>query len=246
MGSPTSSAAPPVTTACGAGLPAPVPSDASEAKQWCRVLPLATRWPLGAGLSLGVRRHVDLIVVVDPQLAFASPVGTLARAVGVKDHAPVVRTSERLSRWLARLSVAVPVIVVRSEYQLGQFATDGPLRELAVPGLDPGCGFADGLAPKHHWTVLTKRVPDACSQPDFEVRMRALPPGTRVGICGFMLTTCVRASALSLARLRPDLRIEVPVSLCAIRRSSQLPHGGPSRLKEVLDELRRASISTAG
>jgi nicotinamidase-related amidase len=194
-----------------------------------------------------------LLIVIDPQKAFTHPAGSLARAFGVDEIQPCRAAAERLRVMLGgAIPRQVDTLLVRSEYRPGQFTggiLDRPLATLCVPGsLD--CQLADGL--ESWWPTFTavKHGVDALGSSEYSaVVSQAVRHGVRTfWFAGFLLTSCVRETALSThqAHRASRVRSHIVTPLTGARRSSFEPQSdGLSRVETVEAELARAGIAIA-
>jgi nicotinamidase-related amidase len=186
------------------------------------------------------------VVVIDPQVGFCSPEGSLARKYGLEETAPLRRAAARLTVFLERLPDEVAVAVVTSRYAPGQFAPDDsadPMYWLCVPGANADCALAPGLDLRSHWRRAEKHQKDAWTAPAFSALVAALRRKGRdtFVITGFVFTSCVRAAVLGSFRHAsgdaPD-RIIVPMDLTGSRLSSHAAGSdGSSRVQAVMREL---------
>lgn len=194
-----------------------------------------------------------LLIVIDPQRAFVDAAGSLALAYGIGELRPGIEALGRLRLALAQWDGARPVVLVRSEYRAGQF-TDGrldhPLTHLCVPGRNVDCEWADGLQTSGA-LVITKTQMDAGDVSAYRnlIHRAARENYRQIVLAGFQLTTCVRATALTTARLveGTGVRVVVASDLVGARASSYLPTPTGSRVDGTWQELRAAGIVvTAG
>ena len=142
---------------------------------------------------------------------------------------------------------------MRSEYQPGQFTEgrlDDPLSHVCVPGVNIDCEWADGIDAARAHRIVTKGDTDACGTVAYLDCLRDLV--TRdvkvVYFAGFQLTTCVRATALSSARVlgATGIRSVVLKSACGARAASYLPQSdGGSRVERTCAELVAAGVEIA-
>ena len=140
---------------------------------------------------------------------------------------------------------------MRSEYRAGQF-TDGrldhPLAGLCVPRRNVDCEWADGLETSGA-LVITKTQMDAGDAGAYRnlIHRAARERYRQVVLTGFQLTTCVRATALTTARLvaGTGMRVVVAGDLVGARASSYLRTPNGSRVDATSQELRAAGIVVA-
>lgn len=189
------------------------------------------------------------VVVIDPQVGFCSPEGSLARKFGLEETAPLRGAAARLTEFLERLPDEVAVVVVTSCYAPGQFAPDDPadpMHWLCVPGANADCALAPGLRLRAHWRRVEKQGMDAWTVPAFSPLVAALREEGRHTflITGFIFTSCVRTAVLGFFRHAPSGapdRIIVPLDLTGSRLSSHAEAAdGSSRVQAVTRELSAA------
>lgn len=184
-----------------------------------------------------------VLLIVDPQVAFASPGGSLARHFGPDDIAPIPAVLRRVRHFADRLPAPAMTVVVRSEYPPGLVVPDDPgsaLARLCVPGEGDDCAWAPGFEPLPSWRIVTKHDQDAWSSLEVRALLRRLAHRRdQIVVAGCLLTTCVRATVLSLRARLPEVEVVVPRDLVAARRSAAEPSDeGPSRVDRVYRELR--------
>lgn len=199
------------------------------------------------GITLDARS--TCVVLIDPQVGFCSPEGTLAREYGLEETAPLRGAAARLTEFLERLPDEVAVVVVTSRYAPGQFAPDDPadpMHWLCVPGANDDCALAPGLHPHANWHRVEKHRMDAWTAAAFSPLVAALREEGRdtFVITGFIFTSCVRAAVLGFFRHAPGDapdRIIVPLDLTGSRLSSHAEAAdGSSRVRAVTRELSAA------
>jgi nicotinamidase-related amidase len=192
-----------------------------------------------------------LLVVIDAQRAFVDPDGSLARTYGLEEVQPEVAALDRLCDHVVERGDDAPRVFVRSEYHPGQF-TDGDLNHgmayVCVPGKNVDCEWAAGLAVSPRDVVITKREADAMRSGAFRALIeRAVSDGVReIALAGFQLTTCVAASALSIAEtVRPrGVRVTVIEALTGSRASSHARGAsGVSRVEATRRLLKAAGVA---
>lgn len=169
----------------------------------------------------------ELWVVIDPMRAFTDVRGTLALAFGADELTPIVSTVQALSEKVEHRDPMDEWVWVRSMYEPGQFsdgATGSGLGALCTGEHPVDLEWDSALAPIAKATIVTKRVRDATSSPEFcEVVTEAASRGVdAVTLTGFLLTSCVRAFAVSVVGLLAGSETNVVVSsnLAAGRASS--------------------------
>lgn len=189
------------------------------------------------------------LVVIDPQRAFVDPEGSLIRTFGITEAQPGLAAFDRLRQFIIEHRSNGPTILVRSEYQPGQF-TDGDLHHgmanVCVPGTNIDCEWAAGIEISPHDVVVTKHHADAVTSDDYRTAIeRAIEDGVdRIVIAGFQFTTCVAASAVStieMVRAR-GVRVVVIETLTGSRASSHVH--GTSSVSRV--EATRRRLEAAG
>jgi nicotinamidase-related amidase len=206
------------------------------------------------GVVLDLGRTV--VVVIDPQVGFCSPTGTLARIFGTDDLLPVQAALARLGSFLRNTPLTTSVLLVSSEYPPG-LHTEGdlsdPLAGLCVPGVGADCELVEEIVPREGWLRVTKRQTNAWETPAFRNAVKNLTAQGRrtFVISGFVATTCVCETVVSMLS---DLELcEVAVlvvqDLIGARASSYRPNaGGASRVDRAYRAMTSAGaavISTA-
>jgi nicotinamidase-related amidase len=198
--------------------------------------------------------HQTVLVVIDAQRAFVDPAGSLWRTHGVEELRPGLEALDRLRAFVAAREHPGLTIWVRSEYVPGQFTggdlSDG-MAQVCVPGANVDCEWASGVAESMspHDLVVTKHHADAWQAPAFRAAIEdAVRDGARqIAVVGFQLTTCVAASALSVAAAvrSHGVRVVVAEDLTGARASSHLPGAsGVSRVESTRRQLAAAGVET--
>jgi nicotinamidase-related amidase len=190
---------------------------------------------------------VFAFVLIDPVCAFTAETGSYALAKGTGETRAVREAVPRIAALVARLAPACPLAWVRSVYAPKQFAVDGPLAELCLAGTSD-TQFDPLLAPPRAATVITKHEMDATSSPSFVAWLAEMEQrGTdELVLGGFLLTSCVRATALGTAQRQGSMRITVPLDLTADRRLTHLQQAEDRDryLHRALRQLARAGVAT--
>lgn len=181
-----------------------------------------------------------VLIVVDPQVGFTDPSGSLGRLFGLDDLAPMQAAVRELGEFTSDMPESVRVLVVTSEYRPG-YHTKGdlnrPLALLCVAG-GSDCDLSMGFTVRPGWTRVVKHEIDAASTPEF---LATLEGWIRDGrstllVSGFTATTCVKETVLSLSRcgLISPASIVVVQDLVGARLSHQRVAGAePSGLEKA-------------
>jgi nicotinamidase-related amidase len=188
-----------------------------------------------------------LILVIDPQVAFCGPAGSLSKAFGVSELTVIAERLRDLEAFLASYPHRDELCVIRSEYRPGQF-TGGDVNHLysqaCVPGHFDDCGLSLSQSALAGVRVLTKHEESAASVPELMGMLRVGGP-KHVLLAGFLTTSCVFKSALALRNALPEfVTVGVVEDLTASRASNYRSEaGGISRHEAVLEEMRCAGIA---
>ena len=186
------------------------------------------------------------VVVIDPQVGFYSPAGTLGRKFGAEEFAPMRDVMQKLGAFLAQLPQAATVIFVTSEYPYGlhtQGDQSDPLSLLCVPGMSDDCRIADEITMEDQWTRIVKTSVDVFDNIDFSKKIEQSLSQERQAIivCGFTLTTCIRRAVLGLCERRSGALPEILMlsDLVGARLSTLKAEDGQHSLAQaVIDELK--------
>jgi nicotinamidase-related amidase len=205
-----------------------------------------------AAVSQAMKRDQPrtLVIVIDPQKAFAHPDGSLARAYGCDEIQRGIEALAGLHRFLGECPPSFEAGLVRSEYRPGQFAggrLDHPLTNLCVPAANVDCEWADGLDVGRASWVVTKRQADAMDSSEYRnlVEHSIARGVTTVCVAGFQLTTCVRATALAMTATYRSRGVRVAVLkwLTGARASSyRSDRESRSRVEETCGELTASGV----
>ena len=191
-----------------------------------------------------------LWVVIDPLRAFTDLDGTLARAYGEGELAHIRATVDTLAAHVAHQSPDDAWVWVRSGYQPGQYSDETAGHSLAelCTGENPiDLAWDPSLLPRKGAAVVTKSVTDATTVPAFR-ELVADAVSREIGkivVSGFLLTSCVRDTAISVADLVAGSRTRVFVrsDLSAARVSNSVPdEQGVSSVDRALHEVERAGV----
>ena len=182
-------------------------------------------------------------VLIDPVRGFTDERGTYARVHGPIEMAPIWATVERVSTFISGLDRGVPTAWVRPIYRHGQFNPGGPMAEICLPGTSD-VDFDPLLVPLPNAVLFDKHDMNAMSSPAFVNWMSSIKDSGCDSVCigGFLLTSCVRHTALSVKKWAGSLEIEVPRALTASRQSKYVDIAGVSEVGAVLNELESAGI----
>lgn len=193
----------------------------------------------------------SLWVVIDPMQAFTDDAGTLATAYGNHELVNIKATVQMLRQHISRRSVADQWLWVRSEYETGQHSDDSANNSLATlcDGSNPVDALWDtALIPPTEASVITKTKTDATTSLEFRdvIEKARSGPLRTIHLTGFLLTSCVRDTALSIATMMADTptRVVVHADLVAARSSNYSPdESGLSRVDRTLQQLATAGIA---
>ena len=197
------------------------------------------------------RRSLDsmlALVVVDPVVGFTRPEGSYGRTHGHQALDLIVECVERIAAFSNNLDHASPQAWVRSVYAPRQFASNGPMMNVCVDG-SPDCDFDASLQPPTHAIVATKHDMDATGEPEFDRWIGGLrDTGVKiVVVAGFLLTACVRDTAIGIARRLEHIGVEVAVvqnlTATGLHNYENL-HGRPSAVENSLAQLQQAGVRT--
>jgi nicotinamidase-related amidase len=178
------------------------------------------------------------VVVIDPQVGFCSPSGTLARVFGADDLVPVRAALNRLASFLRDTPRTAAVLLVTSLYPLG-LHTEGdlsdPLASLCVPDVGADCEVVEEIVPRESWLRVTKCQINVWETLAFRSAVNNLAAqGRRTFlITGFMATTCVCETVVSMltALGRRKVTVLVVEDMVGARARSYRPDaGGTSRI----------------
>lgn len=167
-------------------------------------------------------------LVIDPQKAFCDAAGSLARSFGRAEIQIIEQRLDAIERALRDCRRPDRVMLIRSEYQSGQF-TAGDLRHpfanVCVRDGSPDCDWslsAEALAGKH---VYTKQRESALTSMEIRkaIRSRQESGLKQIFVFGFLTTHCVKQTALDLRRfVYQDVEIILLEGLCGSRASKYL------------------------
>lgn len=164
-------------------------------------------------------------VVIDAQAGFTSPLGSLSRAFGIDELAEILPTLDRLIDSLEELSDDVPLLIVQSEYEAGQFTAgdlNHPFAQVCVAGANLDCEVSLPITIVERANRFVKRSTSAMSEQAFadSIRLLVQAGSKEFVLCGFLYTSCVAATALEMRSALPeDVAIVVRVDLCGTRKS---------------------------
>jgi len=194
-----------------------------------------------------------VIHVIDPQNAFCREYGSMARAFGVQELGRIKECLFALEALLSSHPRPEEFVLVRSEYQPGQFSAGdlaSPYAFACVPWHGHDCDWSLSDAAVAGKRVVTKFEESAASSVAFMGMLEALiNDGLRqVLITGFLTTSCVRKTALDLrASLPESVEIRVLDGFAASRASNYVPDlSGSGRHAEALREMEDAGIHFVG
>lgn len=201
-------------------------------------------------------------ILIDPQIGFAGPEGSLAKAYGAEEIESNRRILERIQAAVSESAGWMEWTLVFSEYRPGQFTGDDlahPLRYLCVPGQGMDCSIAPPIEPTCFSDHHRKTEPSALHSGAFvEWVDRKVREGiTTFVLAGLLAEHCVIQTAIDLAAYLRNTATEVVLGsdLIATRRA-KIVQPGPVLPSEVLaqhrlsyrswDELRLALIGGSG
>ena len=141
------------------------------------------------------------MIVVDPQVGFCSPSGSLGLNYGNAELAKVVKVIPNIK---LALDLSHRRHVVKSEYSIGQFTegdTEHALANLCVSRVNKDCNVIGELSFVSYNSSTIKHQPSALSAKAFFSEIESdLEIGVKhFVIAGFLLEHCVRATAVDLA-----------------------------------------------
>ncbi len=191
-----------------------------------------------------------LILIIDAQVAFCDPHGSLAKAYGPDELIAIADCIARIESILATYPFPDEVILVRSEYRPGQF-TDGDLEHAyamaCVTGANADCDWSLSPETVGRFMVITKRTERAASVPELLATINSrIDSGTgHILLGGFLATSCVRKTALDLRAILPEeVDVAIVDELVASRASSyRRLNGMSSRHEQALCEMKQAGVS---
>ena len=159
------------------------------------------------------------LVVIDPQVGFCHPQGSLGLAYGEEELKSIIRMLPSLAKAMAQ---SERVYIVQSEYAYGQFSKspDDALAKLCVPGKNNDCQLIEQLAAEGCDGLYVKGQPSAASNSVLleHLKMDMAQGAWSIVLVGFLLEHCVKASAIDLRRALPAANITVCTDLCGSRQ----------------------------
>ncbi len=183
------------------------------------------------------------MILIDPQVGFCSPEGSLGSLYGTSELSEIKRVIPNIKKALHE-SRRRHLIV--SEYSTGQF-TDGdtqhPLANLCVPQIHNDCALIDELASIQYHSSVTKYEQSALSSDEFStVIENDLKDGVRrFVLAGFLLEHCVQATALDL--LEKLSRKDTEVIICSDLVASRSKKYMNGIVTSVVTNLRNKGIT---
>lgn len=187
------------------------------------------------------------VLIIDPQVAFCSAVGSLSKAFGVSELSKISERLRNLEAFLESYPHRNELSVIRSEYTPGQF-TDGdlqhPYSQACVPGNAEDCTLSLSQSALKDVRVFTKHEESAASVPELIAMLRS-GPLKEVLVAGFLTTSCVRKTTLALrSELPQSIAVGILEDLTASRASNyESVAGGASRHAAVLEEMRLSGVT---
>lgn len=194
-------------------------------------------------MTFGMER---LILVIDPQVGFCEPKGSLSSSFGVSELAPITERLRNLEEFLVNYPTRSELCVIKSEYTPGQFTggdLNDPYSHACVPGYSDDCNLSLSPIALSHVQILTKHEESAAAVPEI-IEMLRVKTLKEILLAGFLTTSCVRKTAEVLRNVLPSLvAVGVLEDLTASRASSyKTESGGISRHEAALGEMRRDGI----
>ncbi len=192
-----------------------------------------------------------LILVIDAQKAFCDVCGSLAKSFGAKELEMISTRLEALELALSNYPNQQDVFLIRSEYQPGQFSEGNlnhPYAYACVLGAEDDCDWSLSSSAIKGKRVITKTQESAASSPGFIEELRSVASAGlgEILIAGFLMTSCVRKTALDIRKSLPEtVTVTVIEGLCGSRASNyKASHcGGISRHALTLREMVAAGVN---
>jgi nicotinamidase-related amidase len=190
-----------------------------------------------------------MILVIDPQEAFCSERGSLAKAFGVDELSRIQDCLVTLDSFLSSYSEPSEILLVRSQYRPGQFTNSDlshPYALACVPGNGIDCDWSLSSNAVADKSILTKYKESAATASGFlnELRTRASNGLDQIYVAGFLTTSCVLKTVLDLRRELPEfVEISLLKEYTASRASNYkaLQYGQP-RHDEALRSMQTCGI----
>ena len=186
-------------------------------------------------------KNVSLIVI-DPQVGFCSPSGSLGLSYGVQELSEIEKVIPNIQSAL-RDSYRRHLVI--SEYAVGQFTNgdlEHPLANLCVPSLSEDCDVLYEFASVHFDCLTTKHQQSAMFCADFR---SAIEHDLAIGIrhfvvAGFLLDHCVKSTAVDL---KDSVSLNgIKVSVCSDLSATRLEKYNNGVVSETMDRLRSLGI----
>ncbi len=173
------------------------------------------------------------MILIDPQVGFCSPEGSLGSLHGKSELSEIQRVIPNIKKALNESSRRN---VIMSEYSTGQFTngdTQHPLANLCVPHVNNDCALIGELSLIQYHSSVTKYEQSALSAGEFSaVIENDLKDGIqRFVLAGFLLEYCVQSTALAEVIICGDL---------VASRSEKYANG---TVKSVITNLRSKGIT---
>ena len=182
------------------------------------------------------------MILIDPQVGFCSPKGSLGSMHGKSELSEIERVIPNIEK---ALNESRRRNLVVSEYCTGQFTggdTQHPLANLCVPKVNDDCALINTLSSiKYHSSVI-KHEQSAFSSAEFSsVIENDLKDGVRSFVLvGFLLEYCVQSTALDLLASLSGKDAEVIIcSDLVASRSEKYTNG---LVKSVMTNLRNKGV----
>lgn len=186
-------------------------------------------------------KHVSLILV-DPQVGFCSPFGSLGLRYGAEELSEIDKVIPDIEM---ALNESHRRHLVKSEYSAGQF-TDGDLEHtlanLCVPSVNDDCQVIEALSAINFHSSTTKHQQSAFSSKEFTAEIENdLEMGIRhFVVAGFLLEHCVISTAKDLSVRLSGSGAEVYV--CSDLSASRLEKYTNGVVANIPDKLHDSGI----
>ncbi len=183
------------------------------------------------------------MILIDPQVGFCSPEGSLGSLHGKSELSEIQRVIPNIKKALNESSRRN---VIMSEYSTGQFTngdTQHPLANLCVPHVNNDCALIGELSLIQYHSSVTKYEQSALSAGEFSaVIENDLKDGIqRFVLAGFLLEYCVQSTALDLLTTLSGKGAEVII--CGDLVASRSEKYANGTVKSVITNLRSKGIT---
>ena len=187
------------------------------------------------------------ILIIDPQVAFCSTDGSMAKAFGKNELTNISERLTNLEAFLESYPLRNEISIVKSEYLPGQF-TNGdlqhPYSQACVPRNADDCALSLSQRALKDLRIFTKYEESAASVSEL-VAMLQSGQLKEVLVAGFLTTSCVRKTALALRNVLPNsITIGILEDLTASRASNyESVADSISRHEAALEGIRLSGIT---